>query len=342
MSTIIDVPFSQKPWDKGMEYAKTSWAYTFNRRGTPNIISRLEKIALGVGIGEPSLASFLEKDKISYDLSGRTKWYQSDIHDFLINGYKTDVKVIFLNENYKHVQNNFLNKKNNDRINHILNNCECLVPADQLNKDIYSFVLAQGKWIRDDGENLFSTNKKKIQNSETIHLFWDYKFIGNNRSKSRPDFDPNGKKLGKLKIVKNNPNDHIKFKLYGTSKHETFYSEIIEMKKGEKVKFTEGEFDNIFTCSQLLGPPSKPIQFSSKKVNFAESVNFWTNIKFHCSKISILGFTSLKELQVKSRTVNRFDKETGFYSDTQIPKNLGIKVRDLRSITDLKKFANAK
>ena len=114
------------------------------------------------------------------------------------------------------------------------------------------------------------------------------------------------------------------------------------MKKGEKVKFTEGEFDNIFTCSQLLGPPSKPIQFSSKKVNFAESVNFWTNIKFHCSKISILGFTSLKELQVKSRTVNRFDKETGFYSDTQIPKNLGIKVRDLKPITYLKKFANAK
>ena len=111
MSLIIDVPFSQKPWDKGMEYAKTSWAYTFNRRGTPNIISRLEKIALGVGIGEPSLASFLEKDKINYDLSGRTKWYQSDIHDFLINGYKTDVKVIFLNENYKHVQNNFLNKR---------------------------------------------------------------------------------------------------------------------------------------------------------------------------------------------------------------------------------------
>ena len=342
MSLIIDVPFSQKPWDKGMEYAKTSWAYTFNRRGTPNIISRLEKIALGVGIGEPSLASFLEKDKINYDLSGRTKWYQSDIHDFLINGYKTDVKVIFLNENYKHVQNNFLNKKNKDRINHILNNCECLVPADQLNKDIYSFVLAQGKWIRDGDENLFSNNKKKIQNSETIHLFWDYKFIGNNRSKSRSDFDPKGKKLGKLKIVKNNPDDHIKFKLYGTSKHETFYSEIIEMKKGEKVKFTKGEFDNIFTCSQLLEPPTKPIKFSSEKIDFAESVNFWTNIKFHCSKISILGFTSLKDLQVKSRTVNRYDKETGFYSDTQIPKNLGIKVRDLRPITDLKKFVNAK
>ena len=66
MSTIIDVPFSQKPWDKGMEYAKTSWAYTFNRRGTPNIISRLEKIALGVGIGGPSLASFLEKNKPIY------------------------------------------------------------------------------------------------------------------------------------------------------------------------------------------------------------------------------------------------------------------------------------
>ena len=155
MSSIIDVPFSQESWDKGMEYAKTSWAYTYNRRGTSNIISRLEKIALGVGIGEPSLGSFLKKDKINYNLSGRTKWYQSDIHDFLINDHKTDVKVIFLNENYKHVQNNFLNKKNNDRINHILNNCECLVPADQLNKDIYSFVLAQGKWIRQNENDLF-------------------------------------------------------------------------------------------------------------------------------------------------------------------------------------------
>ena len=120
------------------------------------------------------------------------------------------------------------------------------------------------------------------------------------------------------------------------------FIQIIEMKKGEKVKFTKGEFDNIFTCSQLLEPPTKPIKFSSEKIDFAESVNFWTNIKFHCSKISILGFTSLKDLQVKSRTVNRYDKETGFYSDTQIPKNLGIKVRDLRPITDLKKFANAK
>ena len=342
MSSIIDVPFSQESWDKGMEYAKTSWAYTYNRRGTSNIVSRLEKIALGVGIGEPSLGSFLKKDKINYNLSGRTKWYQSDIHDFLINDHKTDVKVIFLNENYKHVQNNFLNKKNNDRINHILNNCECLVPADQLNKDIYSFVLAQGKWIRQNENDLFTNNKKKTQNSETIHLFWDYKFIGNNKNKSNPDFDPNGKKLGKLKITKTNSNEHIKFRLYGTSKHETFYSEIVEMKEGEKVKFTEGEFDNVFTCSQLLGEPTKPIQIYSKKVNFSEIINSWTNIKFHCSKISILGFTSLKELQVKSRVVNRYDKETGFYSDTQIPKNLGIRTRDLMSITELKKFTNGK
>ena len=114
------------------------------------------------------------------------------------------------------------------------------------------------------------------------------------------------------------------------------------MKEGEKVKFTEGEFDNVFTCSQLSGEPTKPIQIYSKKVNFSEIINSWTNIKFHCSKISILGFTSLKELQVKSRVVNRYDKETGFYSDTQIPKNLGIRTRDLMSITELKKFTNGK
>ena len=342
MSSITDVPFSQQSWDKGMEYAKTSWAYTYNRRGTPNIISRLEKIALGVGIGEPSLGSFLKKNKINYNLSGRTKWYQSDIHDFLINNHKTDVKVIFLNENYKHVQNNFLNKKNNDRINYILNSCYCLVPADQLNKDIYSFILVQGKWIRQNENDLFANIKKKTQNSETIHMFWDYKFIGNNRSKSKSDFDLNGKKLGKLKITKINPNEHIKFKLYGTSKHETFYSEIVEMKKGEKVKLTEGEFDNVFTCSQLLKEPTKPIKIYSKKVNFSESINSWTNIKFHCSKISILGFASLKELQIKSRVVNRFDKETGFYSETQIPKNLGIKTKDLIPMSELKKFTNEK
>ena len=32
----------------------------------------------------------------------------------------------------------------------------------------------------------------------------------------------------------------------------------------EKVKFTEGEFDNVFTCSQLIGEPTKPIQIYSK------------------------------------------------------------------------------
>ena len=36
------------------------------------------------------------------------------------------------------------------------------------------------------------------------------------------------------------------------------------MKKGEKFKFTKGEFDNVFTCGQLLGPPTKPIKFSSE------------------------------------------------------------------------------
>jgi len=344
MSLFIDGTscFSKSEWLKGMEYAKTSWKYTYNRMGESSITKRLERIALGLGIGEPAFKYFLNNEKIKFDLSGRTLWYQSDLNDFMVNSLKIDAKVHFLNEDYKFVQKNFISKTEKDKINHILNNCYCLVPSGktgQLNKDIYCFVLAEGKWVTKDRLDLFTNYQ--TSNLEVVHLFWDYKWTNNNTNKTKSDFDPNGKKLGKLKITKADPNDNIKFKLYGTSRHTEFYSEIIEIKKGEKFKYTKGEFDNVFSCSQLLKEPKKQIIVESEKINFSEPIDNWKKLKFQCSKISILGFTSKKDLQIKGISVPRYHKESGFYSDTGTP-NLKIKTKDLMPMSEFKKFVNAK
>ena len=90
----IDV---EKDWvEQGLDYALKSWPYTFNRMGSANPYSRIEKIML-VGMAEDAIKNYLNNNGIEFDELGRTMWYQKDRYDIGIDKYKVDVKSNYLN-----------------------------------------------------------------------------------------------------------------------------------------------------------------------------------------------------------------------------------------------------
>jgi len=320
---ILEIPFNEDAWQRGVDYAMKSIFFTFNRMATSSLHKRAERIAIGVGLGEWSLEHYLNTNKIKPSFGGRTAWFREDKNDFILNDLKTDIKAFHLDENNNFHNKNFFDKKKNNRLKYIINNCKFLVPVDQFNtitkKDIYFCSVIEGKFL--------NNSPKK-----GVHFFWDYKWWKNRT--------PTGGALGRIKIEKSSMDKHIKLRLLGTKKQKEFYEEIIDIKE-KNVVYSKNEFDDLFTCSQIINNPKGKLTISSEKKNISLDIKVWPSLSYQCSNIFLIGWCSRKDIEVNGDRLPRFSKDTGFYQDTKTD-NIGISCSNLLPMKELKNYINGK
>ena len=320
---ILKIPFNENAWQRGVDYAMKSIFFTFNRMASSSLHKRAERIAIGVGLGEWSLESYLNTNKIKPSFGGRTAWFREDKNDFILNGLKTDIKAFHLDENNLFHKNNFFKKNEKDRLKHIINHCKFLVPVDQFNtktkKDIYFCSVIEGKFLNNSPKR-------------GVHFFWDYEWWKNRTT--------TGGALGKIKIKKTNTDKHIKIRLLGTKKQKEFYEEIIDMKE-KNIVYSKNEFDDLFTCSQILDNPKGKFTISSEKKNLDLHINEWPSLSYKCSNIFLIGWCKRKDIEIYGDRVPRFNTDTGFYGNT-MTDNLGIPCSKLSPMKDLQKYINEK
>ena len=108
---ILEIPFNEDAWQRGVDYAMKSIFFTFNRMATSSLHKRAERIAIGIGLGEWSLEHYLNTNKIKPSFGGRTAWFREDKNDFILNDLKTDIKAFHLDENNNFHNKNFFDKK---------------------------------------------------------------------------------------------------------------------------------------------------------------------------------------------------------------------------------------
>ncbi len=121
---------------KGVNYAKQSLAYTYNRMGGSQY-ARLRRIAGGIAL-EMGLRRYLDGQGIAYELSGATAFTQPDRYDIAISSRRLDIKGYLLTDRQK-IRAVHQNPE-------VLLEAPALVPTDQVRNpnrrftDIYVFA----------------------------------------------------------------------------------------------------------------------------------------------------------------------------------------------------------
>ena len=158
---ILRLPYDDSLTLAGIEYAKTSLHYTFNRMGL-NPAARLRKIVAGVAV-ELAFRRWLDAQAIPYDLLGATAFTEKDRYDLCLGGRRCDVKSFLVNEPRRSAELR--------RDAAWLMDAMALVPEDQFDRsalgenDLYLFGFLAGRETRQRAEV-----KKTMEAGQPVYL----------------------------------------------------------------------------------------------------------------------------------------------------------------------------
>jgi hypothetical protein len=93
---VLRLPYDPSLTLAGIEYAKKSLHYTYNRMGL-NPAARLRKIVTGVAV-ELAFRRWLEAQAIPYDLLGATAFTEKDRYDLCLGGRRCDMKSFLISD----------------------------------------------------------------------------------------------------------------------------------------------------------------------------------------------------------------------------------------------------
>ncbi len=91
---LVRLPYDDSLTRAGIEYAKKSLHYTYDRMGLP-AAARLRKIVAGVAV-ELAFRRWLEAQGARYDLLGATAFTEKDKYDLRLGGRRCDVKSFLI------------------------------------------------------------------------------------------------------------------------------------------------------------------------------------------------------------------------------------------------------
>ena len=138
--SILRLPYDSSLTAAGIEYAKKSLHYTYNRmRLAPG--ARLRKIVAGVAV-ELAFRRWLQAQDVPFDLLGATHFTEKDKYDLRLGGRRCDVKSFLISD-----RNQIAALRRDPAW---LNAAEALVPEDQFQsdrlgpQDIYLFGFLAG------------------------------------------------------------------------------------------------------------------------------------------------------------------------------------------------------
>jgi len=339
----------QKDWiESGLDYALKSWTSTYNRMGSGDPYSRIEKITIGL-MAENAFIDYLRKNNIEYDELGKTMWYQKDLYDVGIGKYRTDVKSNHINfgvlRRSKKVNEIDLNDIENNDFSWFLG-CTALVPWDQISKKterkekIYIFPFSEGR----------TKAKSSESKGAIIHAFWGYDWL------KKSDYKDDSQ-IGKLFFNFNNDNagtEEFKIMIYGTTGPKNFVKEIVSIRQGNKI-VTSNSYYQVFSIRLLL--PDVPFGFGNLSIKTATGLsenvcgsfgfknhredneiildcNNWQEVYCYNPKVYLTGYINEKEFRVKGKKYPRFSKNVKQYPETKVD-NIGIDVKKLYPLNEL-------
>lgn len=313
---LLRLPYDDTLTRAGVEYAKQSLHYTYNRMHLPPG-PRLRKIVAGVAV-ELALRRWLDANDVPYDLLGATAFTEKDKYDLRLGGRRVDLKSFFITER--------------ETITALrrdpgwLLDAAALVPEDQLASaklaegDVYIFGFLAGLEARqaEDNAKVLAAG----QPFELVATLSDEAWLGR----------PKWRSLGRL-AVKSAGGAPVELTLGGQGRDRAALTETVTLPPAARVALQQAFYAALYLRARQL--PAAEIGLHSPALGRTHVLRpaEWHNIWVYGMEVFIAGWLTKGELMQRGRTLPA-GARVKQYPRTQTA-NRTLAVQDLRPIQEL-------
>jgi hypothetical protein len=315
-SDLLRLPYDPSLTLAGIEYAKKSLHYTYNRMGL-NPAARLRKIVAGVAV-ELAFRRWLEAQGLPYDLLGATAFTEKDRYDVCLGGRRCDLKSFLISDKAK------ITALRRDPA--WLLDAAALVPSDQFQSgalgehDLYLFGFLAGLETRHSDDL-----KKAMEAAQPFYLLY---------TPAAPDWLGRRawRSLGRL-VLKSNTRRPVEVEVGGQDANRAAIVERVRLEPRARTE-TRGEFYSLL----YLNVPRLPggavgVRSAVLKETLLVAPHQWANIWVYGMDVFLAGWLPKSEFRALSRK-SPAGSRVKQYPRTAIENRLAL-VRDLRPFGQL-------
>jgi hypothetical protein len=313
---LLRLPYDDTLTRAGVEYAKKSLHYTYNRMHLPPG-PRLRKIVAGVAV-ELAFRRWLDANEVPYDLHGVTAFTEKDKYDLRLGGRRVDLKSFFLTDR--------------EAITALrrdpgwLLDAEALVPEDQLasakldDGDVYVFGFLTGLEARQQADTRQA--EAAGQPLELVATLADDVWLG--RSKWRT--------LGAL-ALKSNCGAPLELEVGGQARDRGALAETLILPPGTRVVAQHRYYALLYL--RAFRAPEAEVGVHSPNLQRTHVVRpvDWHNIWVYGMDVFVAGWLTKGELLARGRRLPA-GARVKQYPRTQTA-NRSVLVQDLRPVAEL-------
>ena len=314
---ILRLPYDATLTVAGIEYAKKSLHFTYNRMGL-HAAARLRKIVAGVAV-ELAFRRWLDAEGVPYDLLGATPFTEPDRYDLRLGGRRCDVKSFVIGERAE------ISTVRRDPA--WLLDAEALVPEDQFGSDrleandFYLFGFLAGLETRRRTEL-----ERALLAEQPVYLLYTLDqpaWLGAAQWRS----------LGRL-VLKTDLPEALEFEIGGQSGARIPHVERLALGPRERT-VTAGEYHAL----HYLHPARLPGgTLGVRSAVLGETVlvppQRWENIWVYGIEIFLAGWLTKAEFRARSRTLPAGTPVRQYPRGTQTD-NRAAPIRALRDVREL-------
>jgi hypothetical protein len=315
-SALLRLPYDRSLTLAGIEYAKKSLHYTYDRMRL-NPAARLRKIVAGVAV-ELAFQRWLDASGVPYDRLGATAFTEKDKYDLRLGGRRCDLKCFLLS--------------NREKITALrrdpawLLDAAALVPEDQFagssfgENDFYLFGFLAGLETRhsDDLKKVIETGKDFY----LLHTFADARWLGRDQWRS----------LGRL-ILKSDAHDSLEAEVGGQNEKRDAIAERLALAPRTRTETTREFYSLLYLHVPRLPDGVLGVRSPALKETRLIAPADWTNIWVYGVEIFLAGWLSKAEFRARSRRLPA-GASVKQYPRTQTPNRAAL-VQDLRPMAEL-------
>ena len=314
--SILRLPYDPSLTQAGIEYAKKSLHYTYNRmRLGP--AARLRKIVSGVAV-ELALRRWLQQTGVPFDVQGTTPFTDKDRYDLRLGGRRCDVKSNVVSDRTQ------ISALRRDPA--WLYEAEALVPADQLrssrmdDSDVYIFGFLAGLETRDHAEL-----QKAILAGQPVYLL--HTLPGEPWAGAAE-----WRSLGRL-VFKAGAGQTLELEAGGQDQSHAALAEHLTLAPGQRMQTAAEYYSLLYLHLPRLPEGVLGVHSPAHAQTVVIEPWHWQNIWVYGLEVFIAGWLSKSEFRAKSRRLPA-GSAVRQYSRTQT-ENRAVPVTALRSMTEL-------
>jgi hypothetical protein len=315
-ASLLRLPYDSSLTLAGIEYAKKSLHYTYNRMRLSDA-ARLRKIVAGVAV-ELAFQRWLDANDVPYDRLGATGFTEKDKYDLRLGGRRCDLKSFLLSHRAK------ISALRRDPA--WLLDASALVPEDQFEghsfseNDFYLFGFLAGLETRHSDDL-----KKVIANGQDFYLLHtpaEAHWLGQRRWRS----------LGRL-ALKSNTRRPIEVEVGGQGENRAAIVERLRLEPRTRAETRNEFFSLLYLHVPRLPGGAVGVRSPALKETRLVAPPEWMNIWVYGMEIFLAGWLTKGEFRARGRRLAA-GAPVKQYPRTQTA-NRAVPVKELRPIEEL-------